>query len=151
MANARIIDRGWMRIKSDMAALKGQGVKVGLRAGGPSQDGVPVVQYATFNEFGTAEIPARPFMRITADNSEKPTKTFAQQLVKRLIDNQINANGVLNSLGMFYQARIRATIRSSRSWAVPNAPSTVAAKGSSTPLIDNAILIGAIDYEKTRI
>lgn len=147
----RIRDMGWIRIKSDIAALKGRGVKVGLLAGGPKQDGVPVVEYATLNEFGTENIPSRPFMRKTSDDAQKPITPFAASVTRRLLANQVNPDGVLDSLGLWYQARIRATIRSSPSWAVANAPMTIAAKGSSTPLIDQGIMIGAVNYEKTRM
>lgn len=157
---ARIVDKGWMKIQSDIKALQGRGVKVGLLSGGPSQDGVPVVEYATMNEFGTSEIPSRPFMRTTADNAEGPFKQFSMQIARgvytrgaggRFAKGNLGVSGVLDAVGLWYQAKIRATIRSSPSWAVANSPMTIQAKGSSTPLIDHGVMIGAIDYERTRL
>lgn len=149
--NVRIIDRGWKKIKTDVEQLRGRGVKVGLMAGGPVQDGVPVVQYAAYNEWGTATIPARPFMRKTADDAERPLGGFASGLARNVLNGRMTANQVLDGLGVWYQARIRATVRSSQSWAAPNAPSTIKAKGSSVPLIDHSVMVGAINYEKTRM
>lgn len=147
------IDRGWANIRLLIVALKGQGVKVGLRAGGPSKDGVPIIHYATWNEFGTADgrIPPRPFMRRTYDTSKEEAQRFAASLVNNLIRGKMSVDQLMHALGMWYQARIRATIRNSVSWAKPNAPSTIAMKGSSTPLIDDAMMIGNIDYERTKI
>lgn len=149
---AIIIDRGWHRIKTQHAALKGQGVKVGLRAG-KANDGVQIVDYATWNEFGTADgrVPSRPFMRRTSDFAEKPIRNHAALLVRNLVAGRLDVAGVMHGLGLWYQARIRATIRNSKQWAKPNAPSTVKAKGSTTPLIDDGMLIGNIDYERTKL
>ncbi len=149
--NVRIIDRGWKRIKTEIEALRNRGVKVGMLAGGPSQDGVRIVDYAAFNEFGTESIPSRPFMRRTADEAERPIIQFTASITQRLIAGQIGVEGVLDSLGLWYQMRIRATIRSSPSWAAPNSPMTIALKGSSVPLIDHGVMVGAVNYEKTRM
>ncbi len=151
MARAVIIDRGWNKISNDARMLNRRGVKVGLMAGGPVQDGVAVVDYATMNEFGTDKIPSRPFMRKTGDDADRPFQTFAVSIAGRMIEGKITADQVLDTLGLWYQARIRATIRSSPSWAAPNAPMTIALKGSSVPLIDHGVMVGAISYEKTRI
>ncbi len=150
-ANVRIVDRGWKKIKTDVEQLRGRGVKVGLMAGGPVQDSVAVVDYAVYSEFGTSRIPSRPFMRKTADDAERPLGAFAQGLARNVLRGSMTANQVLDGLGLWYQARVRSTIRSASSWAVPNAPSTIAMKGSSKPLIDHAVMIGAINYEKTRM
>lgn len=154
MASVIRRDRGWNRIKVDISALNGRRVKVGLLAGGPVQDGVRVVDYATWNEYGTADgIPSRPFMRRTADfarrNLNRKNGRFAA-LIERMIAGGLSGSQVLDGIGLWYQAEIRKTIRTSKSWATPLSPTTIAAKKSSVPLIDNAIMIGAINYEKTR-
>lgn len=146
--NTILIDHGWKGIQRDIAKLRGRAVKVGLRAGGPSNKGVPVVQYAAFQELGTDRIPARPFMRRTADMGTAPLQKFAQSLVARLMAGQISVEAVLDSMGLWYQARIRATIRSAKTWAAPNSPKTIKRKKSSSPLIDDAIMLNSIDYQK---
>lgn len=147
-----IIDRGWMRIKADATQLAGQGVKVGLRStAGTSADGVRIVDYATFNEFGTEHIPARPFMRRTADTAEGKVSAAAKTLAKNLVAGRLNVNQVLDQLGLLYQSLIRNTIRSTPSWAAPNAPATIRRKKSSVPLIDTGMMLGAVDFERTKI
>lgn len=150
MAKAIIIDRGWLKIKADCMQLRGQGVKVGLRSG-PMNNGVAVVDYATFNEFGTQDIPSRPFMRRTADLSQRDLRAFAKFLTQRLLTRNLNVDGVMNSLGLWYKTRIQQTIRSARAWAAPNSKATITTKGSSAPLIDDAIMINSVDYQRTRI
>jgi hypothetical protein len=151
MARAVIIDRGWLRIKTNMAELQGQGVKVGIRSTAGQVDGVRIVDYATFNEFGTSRIPSRPFMRRTADQAKSYVPDFAKRLTKGLIEQKITVNQLFNQLGLFYQDKIRKTILSSPSWAVPNSPITIKRKKSSVPLVDTGAMVGAVDYERTRI
>lgn len=151
MARAVIIDRGWNRIKTDIRALQNEGVKVGIRSTAGSNNGVKIVDIAVFNEFGTSTIPSRPFMRRTADQSKSYVPNFAASLAKGLLNNKLTVSQVMNRLGLFYQDKIRETIRLSKSWAVPNAPSTIKQKKSSTPLIDQGIMLGAVDYERTKI
>jgi hypothetical protein len=151
MAGSKIIDRGWMKIKSDIQELQGQGVKVGLRSSAGSHDGVLIADIGIYNEFGTSRIPARPFMRRTADQSRQFLAPFVSGLTKRMIEHKLSVSQVMNQLGLFYQDKIRNTIRSSPTWAVPNAPSTIKKKGSSVPLIDTGAMLGAVDYERTKI
>jgi hypothetical protein len=151
MARAVIIDRGWLRIKTNMAELQGQGVKVGIRSTAGQVDGVRIVDYATFNEFGTSRIPSRPFMRRTADQAKSYVPAFAKHLTTALINQKITVNQLFNQLGLFYQDKIRKTILSSPSWAVPNSPITIKRKKSSVPLVDTGVMVGAVDYERTRI
>jgi len=145
-------DHGWRRIKADVLRLRNQEVKVGLRAGkGVSDDGIPVVEYAYLNEFGTEHIPARPFLRRTADEAKGgPLSAHARNLVAGLIRGRLTVDGVLDGVGLWFRARVQATIRSAKSWAVPNAPYTIKRKGSSFPLIDDGRMAENVDYEKVR-
>jgi hypothetical protein len=144
-----VIDLGWNKAKAAAKLIGGAGVKVGVRAG-PAQDGVQVVDYAAMNEFGTEDIPARPWMRHTADTQENNARAYVRRLVPPLIDGSMTVDQVLSAVGMWYRDRLQNTIRHSKSWAEPNAPSTIALKGSSTPLVDHGVLINSIDYEITR-
>jgi len=111
-------------------------------------DGVAVVDYATYNEFGTSRgIPARPFMAKTADEKREEIADFAEYLVGRIIDGKITDDIALRNLGEKYSSMIKLTIRDAKNWAVPNTPETIARKGSSSPLIDTGRMIGSVTYE----
>lgn len=147
--SVRVIDRGWKKALAASRTINGRAVKVGIRAG-KANDGVQVVDYAALNEMGTEHIPARPFMRQTADENEGKLQAYARRLIGPMLDGALTVDAVLDAVGLWYQARMRGTIRNSPSWAVPNAPATIAMKGSSKPLVDDGVLINTIDYEKTR-
>jgi len=139
-------DMGWQRIKLDFEQLKGKGVKVGLM-GQEEVDGVAVVDYAAYNEFGTRYIPPRPFMATTADRYRDGIYQYTATLVGSMIDGKYNANQVLTYMGMWYQAKVQLTIRDAKQWAVPNLPATIKAKGSDSPLIDTGRMVQSVRYE----
>ena len=141
-------DLGYKRIFKDVKQMDGKGVKVGVM-GGESVKGVSVVDYAVWNEFGTKNIPKRPFMQRTADEKLAETLKFSDYLVGKMIDGGITPDGVLKNLGEFYQKQIQMMIRTAKEWADPNAPATIARKGSSSPLIDTGRLVQSIRYEIT--
>lgn len=149
MPKIKIVDKdyGFTRLQLDMKELRHRHVKIGIM-GNDTVDGVSVIDYAVYNEFGTSRgIPARPFMSKTAEKYGKKTGDFVQYLVNRIIDGKIDDDTALHNIGMQYQAFMQQTIRSAKSWAVPNAPATIRRKGSSSPLIDTGRMIGAVRYE----
>jgi hypothetical protein len=122
-------------------------VKVGI-FGNETEDGTSVVDYAIYNEFGTRSIPARPFMATTVERYKAQTDKFIDKLAVDIEDNKIKPNMALKRLGLYFQAMIRKTIKDGP-WT-PNAPATIAIKGSSKPLVDTGRMIGAVNYEVTR-
>lgn len=147
MAVPVFIDMGWFKIQTNLKALHNRNVDVGVLPGAGSQGGVRIADYATFNEFGTAVIPARPFMRKTADDSRQTLPVFTNTLINNLISGNTTPLRVQHALGAWYRTRIRMTIQNAPSWAAPNAPSTVAAKGHSSPLLETYALFNSINYK----
>lgn len=148
--NVTVRDVGWERFKAVARELDGAGVKVGIRAqdARKKSEGVAVIDYAILNELGTETIPKRPFMRHTADTSQADVAKVVTLWVGMLMAGKMGVSQLLGSLGEFYKLKTQAVIRNSKAWAVPNAPATIARKKSSTPLIDNAVLINTIDWQR---
>ncbi len=145
MAVVRVIDHGLDRLLRQVDALNGSGVKVGIQGGVDSQDGVDMLDIAMFNEFGTADIPARPFVANSADKNRQDIATVMDHLARKVEDGAADADTALETLGEWYQGRQQAHIRSGE--FVPNAPATIKKKGSSVPLIDKGKLVNAVRYE----
>jgi hypothetical protein len=145
MAAVRVIDHGLDQLLRQADALNGSGVKVGIQAEVDSQDGVDMFDIAVFNEFGTADIPARPFVRNAAEKNRQDIATVMDHLARKVEDGAADADAALETLGQWYQGRQQAHIRSGE--FVPNAPATIKKKGSSVPLIDKGKLVNAVRYE----
>lgn len=130
-----------------MKKLRDRSVKVGI-TGDDSVDGVSVVDYAMYNEFGTSRgIPARPFMSVTYDRYHSQTEKLIEHMYTQMLEGAFDPDHLLKVAGAEYQKRVQQTIRNAKEWAVPNAPSTIDRKGSSSPLIDTGRMVGAVRYE----
>jgi hypothetical protein len=139
-------DMGWKQIELNIKQLKGRKVKIGIM-GNETVEGTSVVDYAVYNEFGTSNIPSRPFMATTADRYRDETVKVAEAMIGKVIDRAYNVDTMLARLGAWYQAKVQMTIRNAKEWAVPNNPATIKAKGSSSPLIDTGRMLGSVRYE----
>lgn len=144
----RIIDHGFTAIIEELNALHDAGVKVGIQGDAGSEDGVDLIDIALYNEFGTEDIPERPFIRDAAQKYEGDTLKVMEHLYGKVVDGLATVDQVQETLGQYYQDKQQEHIRSGP-WA-PNAPSTIAKKGSSQPLIDKGRLIQAVRYEKLK-
>lgn len=106
---------------------------------------VPIGDVAFFNEFGTMSIPARSFIRDWVDgNIDQIAKTLGNDRLRALMTDE-DFKATLARRGREYREKIIRRIVDRI--PPPNAASTIAKKGSDTPLIDTATLIDAITYE----
>lgn len=146
MAKILDIDRGWGKIIKNMRELASKEVRVGVQGeAGNEKSGVNLVDVAVYNEFGTENIPARPFMSKSFDNSQRRVENLMKNEAGRLIEGRQNAEQVLKKSGLFLEGQAKKYV-ASPVW-VPNAPSTIAKKGSSQPLIDSGLMRQSIRYE----
>lgn len=116
-------------------------LKVGFFPSAKYETGVQVAQVAFWQEFGTINIPPRPFMRnAIAQNKEKWGDLFAAQL-----KNSTDAETALNTVGEIARGDVLMSLTSLSS--PPLKPSTIAKKGSSNPLIDTGHLKNSLSFE----
>lgn len=106
-------------------------------------EALDMAQIAAFNEFGTSKSPPRPFLRMTVDNNQEKIAKFVEKETKRIASGA-SSEQVLNKLGAFGVGLVQETIGSGS--FTPNAPSTVAMKGSSHPLIDTGQMRQSVHY-----
>ncbi|MBC3540655.1 hypothetical protein ACFSC6_12255 [Rufibacter sediminis] len=140
------IDKGWNRIKGEVQKMKNAHARIGILQGAPAYpDGTTQAEAAFWNEFGTEDIPERSFVRSTADEKRA---TYGQVMKKETDKIMLGTSNVKTSLeraGMLAQGHVRKKIKTLKS--PPNAPSTIAKKSSSNPLIDTGTMLRAVDYE----
>lgn len=102
-----------------------------------------VALYAAVNEYGREDgsIPARPFMR-PAFQSRRVKG--AMKSVQEYLRDKTSLNQMLNGIGRASVAAIVANINAHP--PPPNAPSTIARKGSSGTLVDTGRMKQSITY-----
>ncbi len=141
-------------------SARGAFVKVGVTAdvgGEPKKQGtdkpasgkkpLTLVEVAWFNEFGTKHIPERSFIRSTTDEQRSQLAQIKKRLAIEITAGRQTVASALAILGEWMQAQIQQKI--TRLSEPPNAPSTVARKGSRNPLIDTGQLRQSIRYQVT--
>lgn len=151
------IDRGWRGIVRQAGRLNKTFVQVGLQAGHKADkrvvnDGVDsvvtsdtdIALVAAWNEFGTNNIPSRPFMRNAWDRHEDELNKRIKAEWAAITAGKKTAENSLELLGAWHQNKIQMEIVNGD--YVANAPYTVQRKGSSRPLIDTGRMRQSIRY-----
>ena len=124
--------------------------QAGIPAGATTTDGKSIPMYAAYNEFGTSRIPARPFMRTTANEHQNEwCETLAGALKGEILKD--NAKKAMGLVGEQMKAHIQQTIQ--KGIFAPNSPKTVANKRRKGkrepdhPLIDTGQMLASIISE----
>jgi len=109
-----------------------------------SDEDQKLVVIAAANEFGTANIPARPYIRSTVDENEEKYFKASTSLMGKMIDEDMTKTQGLTLMGQLIEGDIKKKIRILKD--PPNAPATIRLKGSDNPLIDKGFLLNSIRY-----
>lgn len=136
-------DKGAIARMQQILELKRRVIHVGVLGdkGSEAAQGEPsltVADVATYNEFGTATTPERPIIRGYVDEKKAEVTDLVSRMGKAVVSGKITAKVGLEALGLKLVAGMQE--RMSNGIAPPNAPSTIARKGSSTPTIDSGQL-----------
>ena len=124
-------------------------VDVGIIDAGEHDSGDDTVAQVGFaNEFGTATIPERSFMRSTFIEKKEEIVKLKKALLKKITAGDISLNTALGLLGEKASDLIAQKIIKLKE--PPNSPATIARKGSSNPLVDTGQLHKSITYEVNR-
>ncbi len=136
-----------IRTMKHMRKLRGvHGVKVGLPKGSNDYpDGTSVIDVGIWNEFGTATIPERSFLRSGIGQHLGDYKQFNRRALRQIQRRNMTVPKALGQLGVLASGHVREMIDEVRS--PENAPSTIRMKGSSNPLVDTGHLKQSITHE----
>lgn len=122
--------------------------RVGFQRGtAADEDGADMADVAMWNELGTEHSPSRPFMRQSVDNNASKVTAMCGHQLRALAQGKTTAKEALQQIGVMQKALVQAEITNG-SFA-PNAPYTVAKKGSSKPLIDTGRMRASVTVEVT--
>ncbi len=133
-------DMGMQRV-IDEINIEGGFVDTGVQ---PDEDEELLI-IAGANEFGTKNIPARPYIRGAIDNSEAEILELAERYSGEIIDGTTSRYNALTFMGQFIEGLIKRYMINLRT--PKNADSTIKKKGSDNPLINTGLLVGSIRYE----
>ena len=144
----------WRKALGRLAQAKIIKVRAGVLEGATTTDGKSVATYAAYNEFGTDNIPARPFMRNTITREREKWARGVEALIER----GLTPEEALRAVGARMADDIKKTIQESIDIEA-NAPSTIRKKtrkltggeagatDTPPPLIDKGNLLLSINWE----
>ena len=118
-----------------------------------NDNGATILDYAIWNEYGTATIPPRPFFRHTLENNKAQIAAAIKNALQSVLEGKNTAKEALMQVGETVRGLVILSIANAETWAKPNAKSTLKAKTrdgndlNTKPLIDNRFLIKSIRYQ----
>jgi hypothetical protein len=147
-------DHGWAALFRRVKEIESSYVRVGVLAddakGGMRVPGgdLTIAEIAVVNEYGTEDktIPARSFARSTFDEKREELVGLGKKLMTGVVDGKIGIKPALDVMGSTLANAMKRKIVDGAGVPPPNAPSTVAKKGSSRPLVDTGRLVNAITW-----
>ena len=152
MAQVRWVSRKQLdKIEKELDYLKKHTVWVGFVGSEAEKkvNGVAIYMYANFNEYGTSDIPSRPFFRTALNNNRKYIKEQLKELLGKVATGKMTGEKALKSIGLEVQGLIQDSIKNGN-WE-SNAPGTIRAKnGMGQPLIDTGSMLRAVSFEIRR-
>lgn len=109
-----------------------------------SGGGITVGEVATINEYGLG-VPERSFIRAWADENADTHQDFLRRAGVEIVKGRLTATQALDQVGLKMVGEVQT--RMAGGIPPPNAPSTIAKKGSSTPLEDTGQLRSSITHK----
>jgi len=124
--------------------LGGKAAYVGFPKGsGAYEDGTTVAEVAAFNEFGTSDMPSRPFMRQMGETRREEIKQMMEDALETILKGA-DEEQVFTRIGIKGKAMMQEQIVNGD--YAPNAESTIRQKGSDKPLIDTGQMRQSVNY-----
>lgn len=149
----RDTDHGYRKMRANLKqASKGGGVSVGIHAQEgagehkskePDASPVTVLDVALWNEFGLG-VPERSFLRAWVDENASQNREKLRKAMLLVVRGERTLEQALDLIGLSMQGGLQQKIAAGV--PPPNAPETVARKGSSTPLIDTGQLRQSVTF-----
>ncbi len=118
----------------------------GAEGGTPDGSGkLTVGDVATIHEYGLGNCPERSFIRSWADENQAKNRITIEKVMGAVVSGRLSVKQSLDAIGLRFVAEMQARIVAGIE--PPLAESTIARKGSSTPLIDTGQLKSSIRHK----
>lgn len=138
-----------------------QSVKVGLlesKGGAAVPEGSPMTiagigaihEYGTLyatNADGEQLIPERRWLRGTFEQYKAELVEMQIKIAKGLLANKVKPEQALKLLGVWAANKVKFYVKGTDNVQPGLAESTIAAKGSTRPLVDTGLMINSVNYE----
>lgn len=125
-------------LRNDLRSFNGWSVESGFISGKTPDE---IINIALMNNYGTRNIPRRPFM----DNAQKKIQEVWPKYLQMMMNSKLSPKKIMQMFGEESKKIIQNEIMNGN--FVPNAESTVRRKGKNKPLIDTGKMLHSVTYE----
>lgn len=147
--------RNLVEIINEIEYFSNHIVEIGILALDKEKKGsgkATILEYAVYNEFGTRDIPARPFMRNAIESNKESIQKYIERASSEVINGKISGRQGLIQIGEFIRGLIIVSIQTATNWAEPLAKKTLKAKLkkgtlNNKTLLDEKFLIKSIRFQ----
>jgi hypothetical protein len=153
VSSKRKTDKGWLDLEKLIRQHKARNTvaRVGYVGAGAKQDhgSITNAELGLIMEYGTADghIPARPHIRPAITGNLDEYRQMYKKLLPRVLEGEMEPERMMGIVGLKASSDIKRGITTGEGIPPPNAPSTIAAKGSDRPLVDTSQLVNSITFE----
>ncbi len=143
-------DLGYKNIIKEFKSYKNKTIQAGIlsSAGTNDETGTLIAEYAAYNEYGTKDVPARPFMSMTFDEKNSNWVKSLDSILEKLVNGgNVDIKKGISLIGEQMVTDIKETI-TNRDILPKLKPKTIKGKkGSTKTLIDSGNMRKAINFE----
>jgi hypothetical protein len=139
-------DLGLKKFIKELAEADRVFVTVGVHQGEKDADGTDIAEYAAANEYGTDNIPSRPFMRTTFDANISKIQGRMDYGYRRVQEGFGTTFAVMSRIGAWYADQVQNTIETVDFLPRLKDATVKAKKGSTKTLIDSGAMKNSIRY-----
>jgi hypothetical protein len=138
--------RGLNALKDIIENVDKKIVKVGLPDSSHDDTNLTLAQIGAIHEYGapSAGIPERPFLAASIRSNTSDLRRLNTVNVKLILHGRKTVEGALGQMGEMAKGMVQKYI--SEDNFVPLQPATIAAKGSSRPLVDTGQMRQSVSY-----
>lgn len=152
--HVEVQDGVWKKLYSMVKDLDKKYVKVGIlsdKGGQEVEEGsdLTMLDLGVIHQFGTEDgrVPARYWLTTYFESKPDEVSAKVSELAKAVVMNKVDVRRGLELLGLWATAQVKKTITAGEPLPPPNAPITIARKGSDRPLVDTGRFVNSIAHE----
>lgn len=145
MSGVKDTDKGYRKLVETVFKMGAPSVSVGIFDTATGDNGESIVDIASWQEFGTVDIPERSFLRAWFDANEQLARDRLANLLGKVLEGKLTKQQALQLFGLWVQGEIQKMISNGIEPALD--PETVKRKGSSVPLINTGQLRTSITFK----
>lgn len=140
-ADVKKVNRALEYISSHYVEIGVLGDGGTINANGDSEKEETVLSYAIAHEFGTKNIPPRPFISHALTSNRKQIEKYTENLMNDILSGKLDGRPATIKLGLYIQGLVVQSIATANTWATPLSPGYKEQKKETAPNRANQILI----------